>query len=411
MIAFKTGQPAQSGGVVDLGINELDDIYGSIRFHADKKVTSSMVEHGNSVLMGRKGFQSFSNTAIYSPLLYFPAVVGLDMARLSGVHHVKWALIASRMMMSIVCVSLASLAIVFSGRAAIFIAVVLSLPMTISLFSSVSQDGLIICFSAFSFVFLARFLNFIPSQLKENKNIALFYCFLSLCVLGRPAYAPLFLLPFFTKKLSNVKFVAACFCLSVSFVALWTLVVHFFVMIPMWNQASPGRQLHNLIFSPWLLPELVKHAFTDHQGMEGLPFWKEMIGVVGWIDTVMPAWFYNFSLTVLGLSLFMIGNFNFKKDIHIIFRFGVSFSLISSVLLIFFLEYLTFTPVGQDYVVGVQGRYFLPLLPFLPFLVLGYDGSILKKYRRDAVLMLSPMWIVISSVILLYSVLNRYYVM
>ncbi|MFT8896071.1 MAG: DUF2142 domain-containing protein [Acetobacter sp.] len=411
MIAFRTGHPAQSGGVVDLGINKLDDIYSSIRFHADVKVTSSMMERGNAVLMGEKGFQSFPNTAIYSPLLYLPAVMGLDAARFSGVHRVKWALITSRMTTAIVCVSLASIAIALSGSAAIFLAVFLSLPMTISLFSSVSQDGLIICFSTLSFVFLCRFLHFVPSRLKGKEDLVLFYSFLSLSVLGRPAYAPLLLLPFFTQNSFKNKFNFFCFFISISFVAFWMLLVHFFVMIPMWDQTSPGKQVYNLITHPRLVPELIEHAFTDHQGMESLPFWKEVIGVVGWIDTVMPEWFYITALFVFVFSLIFVGQLRLKIDSYIRLRFGVAFLLLASVSLVFFLEYLTFTPVGQNFIVGVQGRYFLPLLPFLPFIILGYDGSVIKSRIRTIMLALSPGWIVVSSVVLLYSVLSRYYVM
>jgi hypothetical protein len=46
-------------------------------------------------------------------------------------------------------------------------------------------------------------------------------------------------------------------------------------------------------------------------------------------------------------------------------------AVLSSIELIFVALYLTWTPVGADRVDGIQGRYFIPLLPVLLFLLPG----------------------------------------
>jgi uncharacterized membrane protein len=49
-------------------------------------------------------------------------------------------------------------------------------------------------------------------------------------------------------------------------------------------------------------------------------------------------------------------------------RFGIFIVIALSYVLVNLLLYLTWTPVGAGTIQGVQGRYFIPLLLFLPFL-------------------------------------------
>lgn len=44
-------------------------------------------------------------------------------------------------------------------------------------------------------------------------------------------------------------------------------------------------------------------------------------------------------------------------------------ALLAAILLIFLLEYLSWTALGAGFVDGVQGRYFLPIALFLPCLL------------------------------------------
>ena len=45
--------------------------------------------------------------------------------------------------------------------------------------------------------------------------------------------------------------------------------------------------------------------------------------------------------------------------------------MLCSIELIFVALYLTWTPVGMDRIDGIQGRYFIPLLPILLFVLPG----------------------------------------
>lgn len=72
---------------------------------------------------------SFSNSAVYFPLLYVPCVGGFVTSRLLHLNAAQ-TLHLTRLFNGAACVFLAALAIALAGRAAPFLAAVLSLPMT-----------------------------------------------------------------------------------------------------------------------------------------------------------------------------------------------------------------------------------------------------------------------------------------
>ncbi|NHN85043.1 DUF2142 domain-containing protein [Acetobacter musti] len=416
LIARRTNSvPPQSGGVVDLGINRLDAVYGVVRFHPDVKVSAEMTARGAAIRMGERGFQPFSNTTIYSPLLYAPSVAGLAAARIFHVGRVTRALEMSRLANGLVCVSLATLAIVLAGSAAAFVTVVLSLPMTLSLFSAVSQDGLMICASALTACCLLRILSSVGPACAEWRTQLSLFAGLTVMSLGRPAYAPLLLAPLLLwpavpEGRSRRRVLWFC-AASIGVIGLWSVIVRVFVIVPLWGQASPGLQLRNLLHHPGLIPQLTVAALTDHQGMGGMPFWKEMVGVLGWGDTQLPEWFYSLSLIAAGAAcLTSCRPLPAVRPAGVLWQSGLAVLLAGSVTLIFLLEYLTFTPVGQTYIVGVQGRYFLPLLAFLPLLLPAGQRFVLPQPARNTITALVPVCMIVSIIVTLHAVLVRFYV-
>lgn len=77
-------------------------------------------------------------------------------------------------------------------------------------------------------------------------------------------------------------------------------------------------------------------------------------------------------------------------------------------MLTFLLEYLTWTPVGQAWVVGVQGRYFLPVAMFLPFMLPAMRNGLPAGNARLPRVALATFPIV-SGVVTIVSVVRRYY--
>ena len=90
-----------------------------------------------------------------------------------------------------------------------------------------------------------------------------------------------------------------------------------------------------------------------------------------------------------------------KKDkwilaIAILLTFGCSLTSI----------YLAFNPIGNDYVVGFQARYFIPLYVPIMLLISNKNGL---KYSEDKILNVSYIVLIIVYTVLMINMLNIYY--
>jgi uncharacterized membrane protein len=96
-------------------------------------------------------------------------------------------------------------------------------------------------------------------------------------------------------------------------------------------------------------------------------YWLQLIGILGWLDTWLQLWVYPV------LSALLIVTFIVPMDADRATRMRIAFVSTTAafaywltVNLIFF---IIWTPVAAIEVEGVQGRYFLPILPALALVV------------------------------------------
>jgi uncharacterized membrane protein len=129
--------------------------------------------------------------------------------------------------------------------------------------------------------------------------------------------------------------------------------------MPAYADVSAMRQLSFLADRPDRALVLINTTLTTHWQV----YFEGMIGLLGWLDTPLEDWFYNFSATfIVMLALLSISD---EAQPPGWFTLMVVIGVISSAGLIFAALYLGWTPVGAPVVEGVQGRYFLPLLAAL----------------------------------------------
>ncbi len=136
-----------SGGMVDLGVNRVDEPIGIIRFHDDRKVTRTMLSQAGNVVWGIPTGITFANTSIYPPFFYLPAAFGIRVGQVLHQSIVR-TLVLARVFNGLCCIAVTTLAIAASGRTAPLLFSVLCLPMSLSLFAAISQDGLMLSASA-----------------------------------------------------------------------------------------------------------------------------------------------------------------------------------------------------------------------------------------------------------------------
>ena len=92
-----------------------------------------------------------------------------------------------------------------------------------------------------------------------------------------------------------------------------------------------------------------------------LPAWLEgLVGNLGHFDVEIPA-----AATGLGLAAVAASASLERSPLRLPERLLLPIAFVAGALAVLAMAYLGWTPVGADTILGVQGRYFLPMLPFL----------------------------------------------
>ena len=121
-----------------------------------------------------------------------------------------------------------------------------------------------------------------------------------------------------------------------------------------------------------------------------------MVGVLGWVDTVLPMTAYiAYSLLLLGSAILDGNTFSLSVRLTLALLFA------GTLLAVFFGLYLVWTPLGWGRVVGVQGRYFLPMLPLL--------GGAIGFFRCERVCRWIPFLLIPLLFMAMKSLMLRYY--
>jgi Predicted membrane protein (DUF2142) len=97
--------------------------------------------------------------------------------------------------------------------------------------------------------------------------------------------------------------------------------------------------------------------------------WQELIGILGWQDILLRPWTY----VVLTILLLLVPLQKLQLDgaarARVVVMTGLT--VLSYVVLVYLIFFLTYTPVDTDHVRGVQGRYFVVALPVAAIFVAG----------------------------------------
>jgi uncharacterized membrane protein len=88
--------------------------------------------------------------------------------------------------------------------------------------------------------------------------------------------------------------------------------------------------------------------------------YQQLIGVLGWLDTPLHGWVYP----VLGIALLVAMSDRLPLPIGPrgwIVTVG-ALTAVGYTAFVYFIFYVTWTPIDAEQIWGIQGRYFLPLL-------------------------------------------------
>lgn len=231
---------------------------------------------------------------------------------------------------------------------------------------------------------------------------------LALIGLARPAYAPFCLLPLLLRgfRWPERNFVAAAALLNIG---IWSLLTARLTMINAvaFRGVDPEAQVSFLAWHPSIWRKLTASVLTGAQGMEGSSFYRETVGILGWQDVILPDPFYMLSGCALAAAV--IVTLPRSKPLLPALAQGAAFAIgLVAIILVFLLEYISWTPVGFPIIQGVQGRYFLPIALFLPCMLPVIRSRVMSALCSPvrAALILYP---TLSFSVTIAAVVHRYY--
>jgi uncharacterized membrane protein len=277
----------------------------------------------------------------YTPLPYLPQAMATFVMRLAGGRPLI-AFYAGRLATLLACIALIALAMRIAPRQETLIAAVALLPMSMFEIASWSADALTI---ALAILFTAMLLE-PPSS---TAAMAMTAIALSLC---KPAYFLLALFAFTTMPRRRAAIVAGATLAGTAVSIVYARYAWFNVKtsVPL----DPAAQLRCVLADPLRFLHVVSHDVAANLWS----YTEETIGRLGLLDVGLPAVVIVAELLALA-ALAVTAGFALRRAQRLLAAAIVLASLAGIVLS----QYLTWSIVCGETIEGVQGRYFIPLLP------------------------------------------------
>ena len=375
---FSERAGSTSGGAIDESVVGFTDIFFPMAAHPAVKFDASM-EAG---MAGRewggvKRVVEFPGTAIYPAYAYLPQVVTIGVARAVGV-RVPTTYRLTCIVDLLMSIALTVVALLHSRRTVLWIFATALLPSTLMLYSSVSQEVLLLP----ACLLLVAALDRAIFDGKPLSNARLFCLTLVAvaCITARPPYMGLLLLGFCPalqwesgggRYAGGRRVIWLIAALVVSAAVVMTCSLSAWAPVP--PPRSEAGQIAWVLHHPSEIPRIAWATLRQN----GVFYYESMIGVLGWLDTHMHKDYYRVAAVVC-VSLVIVTVLDRRgaaRAIRGTDRAVVALALVASVSMIFAALYVSWTPVGQRVIEGVQGRYFLPLLPMLALLLPERTGT------------------------------------
>lgn len=346
-----------------------------------RKASVKELEHLDSFKSsGAKAtFAPHSNTTIYFPTVYIVPALAIKLSTIFTQRPLIWMYVG-RVANALAASLLTACAIWLAKRRRALIVLIALLPISLFLEANLSADSMLIpCILLFAVV-LERIASREP--ISPALGIILFASCTVICI-GKIAYMPLVCLPALVAWIARGRFdrlVAACIAGAALLVAAWLgwLIAIRNLVLPMREDVGGDQidvlgQVRLIMHHPTVFASALFHTLNLHQvGEYAYSFGG---GIIGWLNIHVPH-----ILTTVDLGALVLLTILDTKQVSFrrVISWLVALVVMSSASLIFLLLYLQWNNVGADKIEGVQGRYFLPLLPVLALLIPG--ANIFKRF-------------------------------
>ncbi len=358
-------QGGRIGGMVDLGLLAYVDAHMDVIRHSDKRFSPAEREAiAKLEWTGKKRYFPLPGTGYYFPAVYVPQAMGLALGQSFNM-SLQHSYLLARALTLLACFGLLRLAFRVLKPNPMVLALLL-LPMSVFQMLSPTIDGLT---TSLAVLALSLFMKAAESQRPTSATSAwgLAACIFCLTT-SRTQLLPLLALPIFLAWQGRSRRDGWLACGVVLGALGWTLFALQTTSDPRLVRSHGTTELLRLYAAdPAAYFRVVYASLTDP---ELSAFYKDtFIGVLGWLDTRLPAYFYPVLWAGLGLSaLAAVATQRLRQDWQP--RLLLAAMAAASMGLTFLALLVTWTPHPAHLIQGVQGRYFI-----VPMITLGYALS------------------------------------
>ena len=311
-----------------------------------------------------KQFVGFSNTALYSPICYLPQVVGVLLSKIFTDNFTIMAYVGRIFNFIVFCIMMYfSLKIIpIKKNLLLFISL---LPITIQEAVSLSPDALTIasCSLLISLVFYLRDKKGLLNRY-EKLLIIILPIIIALCkIVYLPVCLLLFLIPkekFGSLKKKNLFIIILAFVV-ILINLLWTAKVSIFLTSNL-HGSNSSKQIIYVLKHPHIYIKTLLNTFNVYADFHIFNMLGRYLSLFN-VNVYAPYIYINFILLII--LLLQNEKEKIKDNKNVINKSLLLFCFGSTILLIFTSIYIQWTPYMLDYVDGVQGRYYIPIILLL----------------------------------------------
>lgn len=349
--------------------------------------------------------QEISGAQNYISLLYFAPALGLFLARIIGANLITGIYLA-KIFNIILFITLGYFSIKKIPFGKIVLAVYLLMPMMLQQAVSFSAD----CFiNAIAIYFIAYVMNLLYRETKITRKELIFYCILSVILsIAKMVYMPLVgigMLLIFRKNINKkdkIIFVTISIVLAIILSLGTYLLSNKYTVAPSSMKeyaeqmnVNSTEQIKQMINNPVSsIKLLVQDLYYNTTNYIRLAVGSEL----GWLEIKPSQTLISiYILLLLASAIIEKNNYEIKK----LEKVWILLICIGITILIQLAMYWTFTPVGANFIGGVQGRYFIPIIILVLLCISKKDNYIKIKNPELKVL-------IISTIINLFVIQNIY---
>ncbi|WHE88211.1 DUF2142 domain-containing protein [Lachnoanaerobaculum gingivalis] len=365
--------------------------------------TSYKVFYGEGNIRGADNYISFGGKdyekaqSLHAPVntipsVYFLPATGITVARIMGLNSV-YLVLFGRIANLILFILFGTLGIYFLPKFKEFIFLVSLLPTTIELAASYSYDAVMIS----SMIFFVSYVFYLAHEKKEFgiKDLVIVSLIAGLVLPCKMVYFPMLLLLFsipmykfkFRGKVDGkIKKENITFFLASAVVVLLTWV---FAMYLVNRSIVVGYSTSTTSSLEWAGEESYTIGYLLHNKLKAVKLFyntlllqfeyyhKTMFGAyLGHADDVVGIPYIGFLVLNIGMIFSVFGEAK-EKQLLVKERVLTGISIFFVIFLVLLSMLIAWTPISSEFIEGVSGRYFIPVL--LPLLMICRNNKIVIK--------------------------------